>query len=307
MKNHLAALCAAIAACGLFVGGAAQSQELEPRAFSPGPTGFNIAAVSGAYSSGDLVFDAALPIKDATGNSKSVGVGYQRFFGLFGKTAKFAVAGAWADGHAEGLVGGQNRVRDMQGFTDPRLGVSWIFFGAPAMAPAQYSKYRPTTVSGVSFGVSPPVGQYDRTRVINIGTNRWTFRSQFGVAHYWQRWMAEGTLGGQFFTGNDEYYPGSAKQSQNPVGSVQGHVSYAFKPQMWIAASATYYRGGATSVDGVPTPGFQSNSRYGVSGSMPLTRGQALGLNYSRGLSTRSGSNYDTVIVTWLVKWFDRK
>src|SRR5262249_48403124 len=120
-----------------------QAQELEPRAFSPGPSGLNIALASAGYSSGDLVFDSSLPIEGATADVVSAAAGYQRFFGLAGQTAKVAVLIGAADCNARGMVQQMYHERHFRGLTDPRIGMSWIFYGAPAMTPQQYAKYRP--------------------------------------------------------------------------------------------------------------------------------------------------------------------
>jgi len=282
-------------------------QELEPRAFSPGPRGLNIFLLAGSYSTGDLVFDGSLPIRDVSSNVWTAGAGYQRFFGLAGKTAKFAVLVNYADGDAKGFVADQFRERHFVGFTDPRIAFSWIFAGAPAMTMAEDAKYQPHTLAGFSASLSPPLGRNESNRLLNVGTNRWTLRTQLGVSQYVNKWTFEGTLGGQFFSTNNHYYPGDAVQDQAPIYSAQAHCAYTVRRQLWIAVSATYYRGGAPTIDGVEGVGFQSNSRYGVSSSIPLAGRQSLGLNFSRGLSTRAGSNYDTLIVTWATRFMDRK
>jgi len=279
------------------------AQELEPRAFSPGPLGLNIAIASLGYSSGDLVFDSSIPIEGATADIRTAGAGYQRFFGLAGKTAKFAALFGVADCNARGQVADMTHERHFRGLTDPRIGMSWIFYGAPAMTPRQYATYKPGTLAGFSLAVSPPLGQYDHTKLLNAGTNRWTLRTQLGMARYSGRWTLEGTLGASFFTDNHDFL-GNSTQSQNPITSLQLHCGYTIKPQLWVAASATYYRGGGTAIDDVPRPGFQSNSRYGLTASLPLPRRQSLQLNFSRGLVTRTGSNYDTAIVGWGIRWF---
>jgi outer membrane putative beta-barrel porin/alpha-amylase len=296
-----------LAIAAVLLSASVRAQELEPRAFSPGPRGLNIVAVNGSYSSGDLVFDSSLPLKDVTSKVTTVGAGYQRFFGLWGKTAKFAVAGAWATGDAHGFVQDQFHARHFVGFTDPRVAFSYIFLGAPSMTAAEYAKYKPKTLAGFAASLSPPVGAYENNRLLNVSTNRWTFRPQLGISRYQGPWTFEGTLGAQFFSTNDEYYPGHARQEQAPIESLQVHCAYTIRPQMWVAASATYYRGGAPTIDGVEGAGFQSNSRYGVTGSMALPHRQSVTVNYSRGLSVRAGSNYDTLIVAWAARFMDRR
>lgn len=279
-------------------------QELEPRAFSPGPVGLNIAAATASYSTGDLVFDSSLPLEGVTSRITLVGAGYQRFFGLGGKTAKFAVAAAWADSKAQGLVFDQFHERKFNGLTDPRIAFSWIFKGAPAMTPAEYAKYKPNTIAGVSMSLSPPLGEYEVGKLLNAGTNRWTLRNQLGMAHYRGRWTFEGTLGAQLFTDNDEFL-GTSTQSQDPIYSLQAHCSYTFRQQLWLAGGATFFRGGDTTTDGVTRKGFQKSSRIGVSASLPVGRGQALGMSYHRGLVTDLGADYDTLAITWSRRWLN--
>ena len=282
------------------------AQELEPRSFSPGPSGLNIGVVTASYAEGDLVFDSSLPIVGATGNILLGAVGYQRFFGLAGKTAKFSAAAGWADASAEGFVADVYRERKFIGPTDPRFALSVLFAGAPAMTPAQYAKYRPRNVAGFTVGVSPPFGEYETDRLLNVGTNRWTVRTQLGAAAFRGKWMLDGALGGAFFTDNDEYLV-NGTLTQDPILSLQGHCSYTFRPQLWVAASATYYRGGESDVDGVPQPSFQSNSRYGLSASFPVAKTQGVSVAYSRGLFTRTGTDYDTLTVAWVVRWLDHR
>ncbi len=294
-----------VAASVILIAAAAAAQELEPRAFSPGPTGLNIVGVSAGYSSGDLVFDSSVPIEGATAKTSTLGVGYQRFFSMFGQTAKFAATAVEAKCNAKGYVQEAYHERNFRGLTDPRIGFSMIFYGAPSMTAKEYAQYRPKTLAGFSFVVSPPLGAYDNTKLLNAGLNRWTFRPQVGIARYNGPWTIEGTFGAQLFTDNHEYM-GSSTQSQNPIYSLQLHCGYTVRPQLWIAASVTGYRGGGTAIDDIPRPGFQDNSRYGLSASFPVAKGQSLSLNYSRGLSTRVGSNYDTVIVSWAARWMKK-
>lgn len=54
------------------------------------------------------------------------------------------------------------------------------------------------------------------------------------------------------------------RREQDPLASVQGHVAYTFRPQLWLALDATFYDGGATMLDGVTKDDRQSNSLYGL-------------------------------------------
>jgi hypothetical protein len=46
-------------------------------------------------------------------------------------------------------------------------------YGAPALTLKEFAGYTQDLIVGASLQVSVPLGQYDESRVVNIGTNRW--------------------------------------------------------------------------------------------------------------------------------------
>jgi hypothetical protein len=45
------------------------------------------------------------------------------------------------------------------------------FYGAPALNMREFTAYSQDLVLGARFQVTAPVGQYDSSRVVNLGTN----------------------------------------------------------------------------------------------------------------------------------------
>lgn len=78
-----------------------------------------------------------------------------------------------------------------------------------------------------------------------------------------------------FFTANDDFFGGNRRE-QDPIEYMQSHVSYTFRPRIWIATDATYYRGGQTTVSGRTNADLQSNVRIGVTFSLPLGARQSI-------------------------------
>ena len=114
----------------------------------------------------------------------------------------------------------------------------------------------------------------------------------------------DGSIGVWFFTDNREFYGNSVRQ-QDPIVTLQGHVSYTFRPRLWLSGSLTWYEGGRSTVDGVQKQDKQSNSRAGVTLSLPVTRSQSVKLSCSTGTSTRIGGDFDLFSLTWQYLWFD--
>jgi hypothetical protein len=119
--------------------------------------------------------------------------------------------------------------------------------------------------------------------------------------------------GAWFFTTNPEFFsrnqfsPGTNTQSESPVGAFEVHVSYDFKPRLWVSLDSNYWFGGATALNGVSNPGtFQRNSRVGLTASFPLTTHQSLKLNYSDGAYILYSGNYHNASIGWQYFWFGR-
>ena len=152
---------------------------------------------------------------------------------------------------------------------------------------------------GTSLTVTAPTGQYDGAKLINLGTNRWGFKPEVGVAVPKGRWDFDAYLGVWLFTDNSDFYPGGRRRSQDRVAALQGHASYTFRPRLWAAVDATWYQGGGARIDGGEPSGAMNNSRLGATVSFPMGRQQSFKVAYSSGVAVRTGTNFRTFSVGW--------
>ena len=118
------------------------------------------------------------------------------------------------------------------------------------MTPKEFMKRTPRTTLGASLSISAPTGQYDPDKLINIGTNRWAFKPEIGLTIPHDRWMFDVFAGVWLFSDNPDFF-GGVHREQEPMPTLQGHVSYTIRPQLWLAFDSTYYFGGETSANGV--------------------------------------------------------
>lgn len=290
--------------CSCIIGFRTSAQELEPRAYSPNPTGVNFLVAGYAHSSGGVLFDASLPFSDVEAELNAAVAGYGGTFGLFGRSANVAIAVPYVWGDVSGNIGEDRREVTRSGMGDIKLKLAVNLFGGEALSPAEFAQRTPKTTLGGSVTVSAPTGQYDPLKLINIGTNRWAFKPELGLSHPMGNWFFDAYAGVWVFTNNDDFY-GGQRREQEPIVSLQAHVSYAFRPRLWIAANATYYRGGETTIDGVPRADLQENTRLGLTLSVPLGKAQSLKLAWSDGTTTRIGGDFTVYGVTWQYMWFD--
>ena len=200
-------LCGSLAITALLVGLAdVKAQEAEPRSYSNTPVGLNFLIAGYVYAQGKMAFDPNLSIADAKFHSNTGVLAYVRSFDFAGQSAKFDVIVPGSSFDAQGLVNGLPREREMTGLGDPRFRFSFNLFGAPALSAKDFANYQQDLIVGVSFQVSAPLGQYDNSKLLNLGNNRWSFKPE----------LASPRLGGP---GHSRSRPASPSSATTPISS----------------------------------------------------------------------------------------
>ncbi len=282
----------------------AWAQDMEPKAYSASPVGATFLVSSAMRSTGSVVFDPTLPFTDVKAEINSGVVGVGTTFGLFGKLALVSATLPYSWGEISGQVAEEARTIHRSGLADARAKLSINLVGNPAMRIRDFVRAKPRTIVGASVTMVAPSGEYDQTKLINLGTNRWAFKPEVGVSVPLGRWDLDAYLGTWLFTSNPDYYPGEATRSQDPVVALQTHVSYTFKPRLWLAVNSTWYSGGKSQVDDSAPIGGVNNSRLGATLSIPAGRLQSFKASYSSGVAVRTGTDFRTIAVAWQWLWF---
>jgi len=278
-----------------------RAQSIEPRSYSNAPVGVNFLIGGYAYTRGGVSFDT-LPITDPKLTTSSAVVGYARALDLWGSSGKFdvIVPYTWLSGSA--IYQGDPVRRDVDGFADPLLRVSVNFFGAPALKLPEFRSYRQDLVVGASLQVSVPAGQYDETKLINLGTNRWFFKPEIGVSKALGPWTLEAKTAVTLFTTNNDFFNGN-KRLQDPLYSLQAHAIYNFSSGVWGSVDATYFAGGRTTLNGVLQVDRQQNWRMGATLAFPVGLYNSIKLYASKGVSARTGNSFDLLGIAWQYRW----
>ena len=284
--------------------GMAGAQELEPRSYSPSPIGTTFVLGSVGRSEGGILFDPSLDIDNVQADLWISTIGGGRTFALAGRQARVLAVVPIAWGGVAGTVHNQAEHQALAGLVDPRLRLSVGLIGTPAQTIAEFARAPRRTAMGVSVTVVPPWGQYSSQQLVNLGYNRWAVKPEIGVFHPIGRWTVEGAAGVWLITANDSYYPGHLKKRQEPIVTLQGHVSYALPHRSWLAVNGTWFAGGETRVERVLNPDEQRNTRVGVTLTVPTVDQQSVKFVYSTGTTTRRGSDFNTFNVQWQLVMF---
>jgi len=284
------------------------AQDLEPRSLSAVPTGGNFAIASYGYSSGNILVDNTLPIEDLNASMNNIVFAYARSFKLFNRLAKFDVIAPYSFGSFTGIVSNIDSSTSMNGLADPLARLSIILIGEKPLSlgefsKQEYKKFKP----GAFFRFRAPIGQYDKTKFINLGANRWAFKLGVGGSYaFWKKLILEGHLNSWFFTENSDFFNGNTIR-QKPLLSAQLHATFVLKPGVWVAVSAGRSGLGETIVNGIEKDDLQQNSRFGASFAYRIKKQHALKVAFTSGVSTRYGANFTTILLAYQFMWFDKK
>ena len=281
------------------------AQEMEPRSYSAVPIGTNFIVMDYSRSSGDILFDPSLPVTDLQAKINTYSLGLSHSFGVLGHVASIAIAVPYANANLTGNVEGAPGHAYRSGLGDMRFRLAVNLLGGPALTPEEFARRSPSTILGASVSVIAPTGQYVVSRLINVGSNRWSFKPEVGLSQPIGNWFVEGAAGVWLFTDNTDFF-GGRRRSQDPLPTFQWHGGYNWRPGLWLAADVTYFTGGQTSVNGVQDKDLQRNVRYGLTLSFPLSAQWSGKLAWSRGLTTSIGGNFQTISVALQYHWFNR-
>lgn len=281
------------------------AQDLDPRAYVRVPIDMTLLVTGFGYTYGGVVLDPTSPIQDLEAKVETPMLGIGRTFSLFGLTSQAFATLPYSWAQISGKVLGEDSSVTRSGLGDMRFRISTLLFGAPAVTREEFAKSSPQTVLGASITMIVPTGQYMTDKLINLGTNRWSFKPELGLSYVIsERWFLDLYAGVWFFTNNSSYYPGTSVRSQEPLLAFQTHLSYNINPLMWAAINFTYYTGGQTSVNDYYKDDRQNNSRLGASFNFPLSKVSAIKIAYSTGAIIRFGGNFSTISIAWQMVFF---
>lgn len=286
----------------LLAAASAQSQEIEPRTYSNAPVGVNFVIVGYAYTRGAIAFDSALPLSDPELETSNAILAYARVLDLWGKSGKIdlILPYSWLSGSV--TYAGEMLERRVDGFADPRLRLSINLYGAPALDLKEFKDYKQDLIIGASLQVSAPWGQFDETRLVNIGTHRWSLKPEIGISKSIGPWTLELSTAVSLFGDNQDFY-GGRRRSQDPIYSAQTHLIHGFRSGVWASVDALYFTGGQTSLDGIANDDRQSNWRLGGTLALPIDPHHSLKLYASSGVSSRTGNDFDLIGIAWQYRW----
>jgi hypothetical protein len=282
-------------------------EELEPRRWAHLPIDKNFLGGGYAYTEADINFDPVLKIENGKMERHTWAAKYIRTFALFEKSARIDLLQAYQEGRWTGLLEGVPASVKRSGWSDTNLRFAINLYGAPPLQGKEYAAYRAAreveTIIGAGLSVEFPTGNYMDDKLINLGTNRFTFRPQFGVLHSWGNWSLETTGLVALYTDNNEFF-NENKLEQDPLYIIHCHLIYTFRPGVWAGVSGGYDYGGKSTVNGTNKNDLKQELAWAFSFGFPVSRHLGVKMSY---IGTRTqesiGIDSDTFTVGLSAFW----
>lgn len=282
------------------------AQDLAPRAYVITPVNFNAVTLTWSFFDGGVNFNGAIPVTGATGTFSVPSFTIYHSLGFFGRSANFTASLPYGVGTFQGTLSQQQRSIYRSGLLDFVGRFSVNLMGGPAMSQEKIAKWKQKVLLGASLKVVAPTGQYDPAKLVNWGINRWAFKPELGYSERWGNWVVDGYAGGWFYTTNSASYdlPAPRPQTEQPIGSLEGHLSRDFKTGTWVSLDGNFWWGGVTTLNGIQNLATkQTGSRIGATAAWRFSKHQSLKISYSNGTYIRFGGNYQALQAAWQYSW----
>jgi hypothetical protein len=215
--------------------------------------------------------------------------GYARTFSLGGRAALVAVLAEMGRVSGEVAAGDQTVRETALGFGDPMIELDVNLVGRPAQKNlVDAMRYAPGFSLDVIADLGVPVGEYDNTRTLNLGQNRWYGRVgapivwQLGPAPTGRRTTLELLPAVWFFGTNDDFV--GKTLSTDPIFQLDAHLTRDFTDRIWGSLDGAWYTGGKATIDGVEGEkldnlGIGLTLGYQINDSLALTVGYKSTIN----------------------------
>jgi hypothetical protein len=255
------------------------------------------------YARANASIDTSLVVGSGTLELNKGDLSYTHNFGVLGHFAWVNATVPYAS--LSGSVPEDNISGSSTGFGDSSLELAGLLMGGEALSAAELATRERTMSVGVSLTVTVPTGQYNADKVLNIGTHRWSFKPEIGVAYPFgpdQKWEVDGYVNAYFFTDNTAFR-GVEVLRQEPLPGIEGHISYTFSPTFWASLDTRYGFRGETVVDGLAQNNSQENLIVGTEAHWLPDSHNSLGLVFAKALVHSNAPNYTGVVVKYVYSW----
>ena len=279
------------------------AQFTDPRTYDNSPVGINQLSLGYTYARANASIDYSLIIEGAKLNLNVGLLDYTRGVNFFNRFAWVEASVPLAG--LEGAVNSTTVQGSAIGAGDSSFVFGALLKGGPALSLQEFSTFVPSTTLGASVTITAPTGLYNADKILNLGSDRWSFKPEIAVSHPFgpdHSWVIDVYGNAYFFTDNTSYH-GREILRQDPLLGLEGHLSYSFSSSVWASVDTRYSFRGNTLVDGTDQDNSQRNFTLGSEVSVSLSPQHSLLFSFARALLHQNGPAYTTFALKYIYTW----
>lgn len=278
------ALVAAVICISLILPSVVRADD-DARDYIPAPPGTLAILTYYKHIFGNTLYEDGKKISNDYNFSENLGmfrVVYYMMLGPIEIDPQFIIP--FADFSVDGKAVGNNEL-SASGIGDPMVFATFWFIN---------NKESKTWLGFTPF-ITIPGGNYDSSRgSLNIGTNRWAFKPELGfVKGIGDRTFFEIILAGEFYTDNNDYV--GKTLSQDPVLTVESHLSYDLTKSMYASLDYFYHNGGEQKLEDISLNNTKDDHALQLTLGYSFAPGFQVLLQYRNDFEVNSGPVTQTV------------
>jgi hypothetical protein len=279
------------------------AQFSDPRTYVNSPVGINQLELGYAYAHSNASIDTSIVVAGANFNLNQGIIDYTRYFGFLHRLA-------WAEAAVpiaglSGSIADANISGSITGTGDSSYAAAILLKGGPALSVSQFADYKPTTTLGLSFTFTAPTGLYNSSKLLNLGSDRWSFKPGFALSQPFgpaQKWEFDAYANAYFYTDNTSYR-GVEVLHQQALPGIEGHISYSFNDSVWASLDTRYSFRGNTYVNSVNQNSSQQNFILGSEVNVSLNARNSLVFQLGKALVHQNGPSITAFAVKYDYTW----
>ena len=269
--------------------GKASAQFNDARAYDNTPVGVSQLELNYTYVRSSASLDPSLAIAGAHLKLNQGTISYTHYFAVFRRMTWVEAAVPLAG--LEGSIAGTNVHGSISGAGDSSYQLAMLLKGGQALSISQFENYKPVTSLGLSLTVTAPTGLYNSGKILNLGSERWSFKPEIALSYPFgpeQKWEFDAYGNASFYTDNTSYR-GREILRQEALPGLEGHVSYSFNERIWASLDTRYSLRASTYVDGVSQNDPQQNFIVGSELNVSLSPQNSLTLVFAKAVVHQNG------------------
>jgi hypothetical protein len=235
--------------------------------------------------------------------------GYVRTFSLWDRSAMLVFLAPMGRVSSDVTVAGKSAGQSARGFGDPMVEFDLNFIGPKAQKNIpDLMRYEPGFSVDLLADLAFPIGEYDSSKSMNLGQNRWYGRIGFPIVWQLGSWVPGRRTTLEFLPavwlyGNNSDFVGQTLKT-DPKFQLDGHLTRDFTDKFWGSLDAFYYNGGKSTIHGIEGEKVNTLSvgvtfGYQIGQNLNLTFGYKSTVNDHNPADVRQDGFMFTLVFGW--------